>query len=205
MLRTCKAFVLVVIGCMVVLASGCSKTAPNESNFKASVNRMLEVQPMCVGFYDAKSFPVTLLNDKILDLMVGKELLATTPAPNNRVTYNLTDAGRASSMHQAERGFGPLSITDRYFCYGIKKVDKIINYSEPSSVMGQTFVHLSYTWKPAKDLPSWASDPKFGVATGDWQLQSLQTGDMSKTGERKANDTLILTHNGWRHGTDTDF
>lgn len=205
MVRLCRIFALVVVGCMAFLSSGCSKTAPNESNFRASINRILKVHPLCIGFYFAKSFPLTQRNDKFLDLMASKGLLSTMSAPYNQVTYNLTDTGRMTSMRQAVQGFGPATIEDRYFCYSEMKVDKIVNYTEPSNVMGQTLVVVSYIWKPVNGLPSWATDPKVADAVGDVQLQSLQTGDKSKTGERKADATLIQTHNGWRHSTSTDY
>lgn len=194
MSRVGRAIILLITGCVILFAGGCSKKTPNESNFREAINHNLSKSPMHTGFYFTSDFPTTTLSDSYLDAMVPKGLVMKTSAGIDRVKYDLTDAGRATSFPARGKNYA--------FCYGIRKVDKILNFTEPADSDGKSTVSVSYTWKLAEPLPSWAVDPL--AASSDSVLRSLQTGIDPNPDSRKAKAILVLTHNGWREGGDTD-
>ncbi|MBX6361001.1 MAG: hypothetical protein IRZ03_13080 [Acidobacterium ailaaui] len=81
---------------------------------------------------------------------------------------------------------------DYYFCYGTGKVDKILNYEGPKTLLGDTVVDVSYAWKLSKPLPDWVRDPEVLKAAGN----DAEGGT--------SHMMLVLTHNGWRATQDMD-
>jgi hypothetical protein len=193
---------VVVSACVLAICvAGCKSNAPTDSGYRLAINHALKANPMCIGSYYTNRFPYQR-EDKFLDVMVGKGLVTKTAIGQDKVQYEITAAGRATSMYVGMKG---LRNGDAYFCYGVREVDNIVSSSKPESVMGHTIVKVTYTWKSDRALPAWAADPRIneGAAAVDPQLQVMQHGATDRQ-KQTAIAGLIQTDNGWLVPGDTN-
>jgi hypothetical protein len=202
MIRISKAFALALVVCIVFGAIACSKKSPNASNFRNAINHSFKTdRQLCLGSYFDFKFP-SLGRDATLDALAAKGLVSKSVGNFNLPRFDVTEAGRATSTQIPAKTtlFG--NGGTQFFCYGTREVDKIVNFTEPSNLAGQTFVTVTYTWKNAKPLPSWAADP--ALASVDQTLAALQGAHDSNPDNLKASANLILTNLGWRLPEDMD-
>lgn len=92
--------------------------------------------------------------------------------------YSLTDAG---TKYLAKPGRSA-------FCVGHRKVDEVVQFSEPGSAMGQTVSRATYTYSVA-DAPAWVSDP--GVQAAYPDLAEIQKP------KQEAHTVMVLMNDGW--------
>jgi hypothetical protein len=178
---------------LALLPIACSsKTSPTESNFRDAINYALSKQPLCVGTYGVHSFPITGDQDRLLDRLAEKGLVSISHPYPWQTRYDITPAGRATMMHSSHIVNLLMGPGDYYFCYGTGKVDKILNYEGPKTLLGDTVVDVSYAWKLSKPLPDWVRDPEVLKAAGN----DAEGGT--------SHMMLVLTHNGWRATQDMD-
>jgi hypothetical protein len=81
-----------------------------------------------------------LLKKEIKEKMV-MQLLTGKERKEERDSYYLTDRGKKY-------------LTNGKFCFGVPKVEKIINFTEPMSVGGMKITEVNYTYI-LEDLPEW--------------------------------------------------
>lgn len=192
---------LAFAGCLVALAGGCSKTAANEHNFRKALNLALSKHPVCLGNYNSKGFPAVQYDDKLLDALGTKGLVTTAVADHNQIRYGLTSAGSATISRRGGDGF--FAPMDQAFCYDTRVVDKVLNFTEPSSDGGQTITNVSFTWKLSTPVPSWVTDQAV-VRAAHLSPSDIAQSNNADPDSRKQSASLILTHNGWRAVGDTD-
>ena len=77
------------------------------------------------------------------------------------------------------------------FCFGKAKVEKIIDFSEPSEMMGNKISRVNYTFS-VTDLPDWIKKPEITKLSEPIKkiVESAET-------PIKADGTMILTNKGW--------
>ena len=97
-------------------------------------------------------------------------------------TYDLTAKGKQWVRKTEFAG--------TYVCYARGKVLKVVRYSEPNAMLGQTVTQVAYEWALV-DVADWVKDPTVRKA------YSLK--DAELRGEtQEANMPLVLMNDGWR-------
>jgi len=199
----------VILLALSVTACGNDPQDASEENFKTAINRILADDPICIESGDFKrlrhtvpfSFPWTYnpntwyyVRDYVagtidaLDMFESVGLLEKEEKLMKKrkaygggnldvmvPTYNLTDGGKNVFKNSG-------------FCYGVKQVVEIINYTEPTKQMGQSAVQVQYTLAP-KITEDWIRDDAF-KAWVDKIEKSILTPE-------KNSMTLVLTKKGW--------
>jgi len=92
--------------------------------------------------------------------------------------YSLTDAGTKALSKPGRSSF----------CVGHRKVDEVVQFSEPSSGMGQTVSQAKYTYTVV-DVPAWANDPAVRAAFPE-------LAEVLKP-KKEARVDLVLMNDGW--------
>lgn len=92
--------------------------------------------------------------------------------------YSLTDAGTKALAKPGRSAF----------CVGHRKVDEVVQFTEPSSGMGQTVSQAKYTYTVV-DVPAWASDPAVQAAFPEL-VEMLKP-------KHEARIALVLMNDGW--------
>jgi hypothetical protein len=92
--------------------------------------------------------------------------------------YSLTEAGTKALLKPGRASF----------CVGHRKVDEVVQFSEPSSGMGQTVSQAKYTYTVV-DVPAWASDPALQDAFPEL-AEVLEP-------KKEAHVDLVLMNDGW--------
>ncbi len=212
-----KMKVAKAIFCVSILANlitGCdnSKTA-NDDNFKKVIAAVLPEQQLnCFdlgGIGSSSAFSESVPIDFPLNLVKGEEplkikalvkagVLSTSEVTVTRyfigshnfpgTRYSLTK----SSENFFKKNLPSLSFTRKNgFCFGETEMDKVINFTEPENVNGNTISQVKYTYK-IKNLPNWMEDS---------EVQTLfpEVAEMVRTKNNPAEDTitLVLTNKGW--------
>lgn len=109
--------------------------------------------------------------------------------PQNVTVYTITKAGQAASA-VAE---GPVAdMRHRQFCYGMLKVKKIIDYTEPTAAMGSTVSEVRHTTE-VQNRAKWSEAPAVLSA-----FPEIPT----SVDEHTQTATLVLTNEGWRDSRD---
>lgn len=187
--------------CGVSSLAACSdEKSANESNFAAAINAFLAEHPNClisdgyppevgVGGYHEVGVGGYHSEPKALDALVQAGLLnreefrrtSNNPAERAEGTnrYTLTDRGRA--VH-SERGW----------CYGSRKVVKILSFTEPAEAIGARISEVRFT-SSYVDLPDWAKNKAVVAA-----FPELQATNADKQPEERL--VVVLTNHGWQVG-----
>ena len=184
--------------CGVSPLAACSdQKSANESNFAAAINAFLAEHPNClVGtVYPAEVYPAEVgvggyhSEPKAFDALVEAGLLkreefrrpSNNPAEQAEGTnrYTLTDKGSAA---HSERGW----------CYGTRKVVKILSFTEPTEALGAKMSQVLFT-SSYVDLPDWAKNK--AVVAAFPQLQ-VQAANANKPPQEQL--VLVLTNHGWQ-------
>ena len=179
--------------CFLFAVVGCDNNAPTTANFERGLNLYLQANPQC--FWTGGKLPGNYIgslkgeNDgSDFDKLVAVGLLSKTPGEiyhgggtTGRIWhYDLTDAGRklaSESFHGTD------------LCFGMKKVVKIVNFTEPGENKEST---VTYTWE-LTNIPKWAYDPAVSAS-----LTHVVQTDSSSEQEHNAQAQMVLTNLGWR-------
>ncbi len=77
------------------------------------------------------------------------------------------------------------------FCYAEPQVAKIINWTEPSTGLGEILTNVTYTYQ-LKNIASWANDPAVQNVFPKI-IQLVENAD-----KEQHNQDLVLTNTGWK-------
>lgn len=192
-----------LIGCGLV-ACGSKKDA-NKSNFKAAIQAELDKDPVCIAATlpdDTPSWNGQLkTNDQLEPLMQAglvkrtQRMMARSPMdvefedkrPKEVQGYRYEVADNAKKYVQQVRTLGGHSPE---LCYGKKKVEDIVRYTEPSAAMGMTVSQVTYTWRLV-DSADWARNP--GIEKQYYTEQFLNAANQPQ----EAKIGLALSNDGW--------
>ncbi len=159
-------------------ATGCSDPkAPTEANFRKVIEAQLASHPVCTleqaRIGTVLTLPPDLLTQDYLDLQsAGAVSIKEIPAPPRA----------AGTWHEMTVVKSDIWQEGKGLCYGERVLDKIVRWTEPTSLQGMTVSEVTIHWKlrPAK----WVTE-RF--------LESHH--------EKMENDdrvTLVLNNDGWR-------
>jgi hypothetical protein len=204
MLKKQLLAILGVLGLLALLSACGSKTDANESNFTEALNQYFEKEEKHLCFWLGK-MPRDFLESKRsfdstgaeLDALVAAGLLTSedveAPHPFNSrkmekaKRYTPTDA--AKPFLREMKGSSEI----KGFCWGKKRVDKIVKWTEPESTMGgPQRVEVFYTYKIA-DMPDWAKNE-------DIQKFFDLKKDIEKAEKKEERAVLRLMNIGWEAG-----
>jgi hypothetical protein len=174
---------------LMLAATGCDKKAATNSNFENGINHAFAKSPECL-FTVYQKWPEDVWSGRTdYDALVAAGLLSKAETKKNTFRYDLTTTAKPSvkGADDAAR-----------LCYGFKKVDEILNFTEPSDSTGAHVSAVTYTWKLV-DVSDWARNAEVQKAYP--QLVDALKDDPSGT-KRKSQEAMILTHQGWRTGQD---
>jgi hypothetical protein len=171
----CYAFML---GLLMLLAAGCSKTDNSDLNYKGAINNHYKAFPTCI-WSEPKKFPVQAATSddaktEGYDALTQEGLLTRTTAEKKVLiiaskqvnNYDLSEKGRTSwTPDSSQPGYGN-------FCYGNREVTSIDNSTVGTNGAGAKTVDVSYHYKIA-DVAAWANSqemktayPSIGAALG---------------------------------------
>jgi hypothetical protein len=195
------------VAAMAALSACSSSKDASKANFAAAIDKHYAADcavvgfaaetAMVVNFSDGGGFPasvadsvknkfpqeigapfealekVGLLNSKSGEVPVG---IFGAKGPGKQ--YSLTDAGTKALEKPGRTSF----------CVGHRKVDEVVQFSEPNSGMGQTVSQAKYTYTVV-DVPAWANDPAVQAAFPEL-VQTLKP-------KQEARVDLSLMNDGW--------
>jgi len=189
--RKFTVFSALISACFLFVILGCSKNAATASNFEDGLDHYFQANPECTDFV---RFPRTLsYEDPQLDSLVGLGLVTKTIGPpeawgEKPFIYDLTAAGHAAASSKK-----PTAL-----CYGTKRVERIVNFTEPGEggSGGTKESSVTYIWR-LTNIPAWAQS----LATNKhWSNTDVGAELRSDTppDKRKGEALMVLTHLGWR-------
>jgi hypothetical protein len=178
---------------MLLLLTGCKKTADNSINYKSVIDGWYSAHPSCL-WDTSQKFPVQVAasNDSQnapFAALVDQGLLVRSTSEKKiiiiskqEINYDLSDNGRSAWTADASQpGYGN-------FCYGHRSVASITSSTPNSGEPGATtVVNFQYGFDGA---PGWAKAPVVQTA-----FPHVQT-DLAGSGVGSA--TLTDTSNGWQ-------
>lgn len=199
--------VAVVLLSFALQACGNDPQNASEENFKTAINRLLTDDPLCIKISSFKggiilnSFDFPELfeikqwvrqskghKERLLLLFVKAGLVKAEtgeferknpfsgrPEKINARRYSLTDKGKDV-------------FKDKGFCYGVKQLVEITNYTEPTAQQGQSAVQVQYTYSK-KITDDW-------VRNGAFEGWVREVEESVRTPKKKS-ITLVLTKKGW--------
>ena len=155
-----RAAAIAMVG-LVLVASGCKKTADNSVNYRSAINAYYASRPACL-FADPVKLPAqqrTKDNPATApyDALVDQGMLARTTDEKKKLlvfseqvtNYDLSDKGRAAwTASQTQPGYGN-------FCYGTRTVSSIDSATPASDQPGATTT-VSYH-AGISGAPGWAT------------------------------------------------
>lgn len=196
---------LAILSTAVLAACGSARDA-SKSNFEAAINKHFadDCTPLSFGFGQLTGvkgtdhgYPVIVRDTNYalqpntaartaFDALAKAGLLTSKPAqipssgqePETGTAYALTEKGKQSLVK-------PGSVS---FCVGHRRVDEVVQFSEPSDGLGQTMSAATYTYTVV-DVPEWANDPAVRAAFPSLN-QLLEP-------HQKAQATMVLMNDGW--------
>jgi hypothetical protein len=209
MTSTCRRSwfpVLLAAGLVVCTLMSCgSKKGATKSNFKAAIQAELDKQPVCIITtlpYDVPSWNGQRKTDGNMEALVRAGLVKRTQmmvarSPMDAMledTRPKTVPGYRYEAAQPAKKYlievhNPMG-TSTELCYGKKKVEEVVRFTEPASVTGMTASQVTYTWK-LTDIADWARNPD--VETHFHTDQFLNAADSP----RQAQIDLVLSNDGW--------
>jgi len=187
---------LIALPIFMSITIGCDKKAATNSNFEDGLNHNFKTHRECL-LYAVFPLSGSGRDTKELEALAGVGLLSKSPDPHYHgqyFLYSLTPEGTKASDVPEVSGL------TRAACYATKKVTEILNFTEPSDQQlgsGKVSV-VTYTLKYT-DVASWMNDPAV-VAVESSTEDLLKKADDDPS--HKAQETMILTHRGWRTAQD---
>ncbi len=178
---------------------GCDEKSATASNFENGLNHFFHAHPECMDVPDLP-YTTALQTDSFLPglkMLAADGVLSETDSINswgNRVmVFNIAPKGHAFASSTR-----PSVLGDRAtLCYGTKRVEKILNFTEPGEgIQGTRNSTVTYTWT-LTNIPDWAnklSEDKFFSKMGIGK--EIRGG--APEGNRTSQSEMILTHLGWR-------
>lgn len=103
----------------------------------------------------------------------------------NRPAYKITEAGKQHLVPNLANPAG-----DSYFCFAHAKVDKVVRWSEPADMLGNTLSEVTYTFK-FDVVPAWAQG-----ADVQKTIPAVKFAIDAQSREHK--QTARLFNDGWR-------
>lgn len=149
-------------------------------------------------FSDGRSYPVSIADavnaghpdnrmTAPFEALEKAGLLQSTPTEVQAGLFGPKSPGKAYSLTDA--GTKALEKPGRSaFCVGHRKVDEVVQFSEPNNGMGQTVSQAKYTYTVV-DVPAWASDPAVQAAFPEL-VEMLKP-------KHEARIDLVLMNDGW--------
>ena len=183
--------VLAALG--TTLAACNDEKLANETNFAAAINAYFADKPHCLsavtypanvpvgGFHSEPKFYEAFVEAGLLK----REELKPPPKkfgdPDGMIRYTLTDKGRAA-------------LSDRGWCYGARKVVKIVNFTEPTDAFGRRISEVRYMYS-YPDAPDWTRNKAVLAAIPRFD-------ELNEIAGKAAEDriVLVLTNRGWEVG-----
>jgi hypothetical protein len=205
-MRTSHPAALVATGTIFLLVVSCgSKKDANKGNFLAAIQAELDKEPVCIVAtlpQDAPSGNGQMKTLDQLEPLVRASLVKRTETMVHRsqfdvmledrrpkqipgYRYELSDLGKKYVM-----GVRTLTGMLPEICYGKKKVEEVVRFTEPSSARGMTVSQVSYTWKPT-DIAAWARDPD--IEKMFYTSRFLNAANIPQ----EAKMDLVLSNDGW--------
>jgi len=192
----------------IVVANADSKSAANESNFRAAIAAYLaDAGDNCIpaGNETPGKWPIEVAAsiDRQVNshrALVAAGLLRRTEletgggttkaaAKHKVVQYDLTEQAKPFVRHKASMG---LLTSGDSLCWSRKAVDKIVNWSDAPANQwpgAPKRIVVVYTYKLV-DVAPWAANPALGLQAGG--------SDLARAGEGKEQRLVLrLTNNGW--------
>jgi hypothetical protein len=188
-------------------ACGSSKDA-SKANFTKAIDAHYAADCVAIDFSmgtalyakfsDGRSYPVSVADavnaghpDKSLtapfEALEKAGLLSSKPTEVQAGLFGPKSPGKEYSLTDA--GTKALAKPGRSaFCVGHRKVDEVVQFSEPNSGMGQTVSEAKYTYTVV-DVPAWAKDPAVQAAFPEL-VEVL-------TPKKEARIDLVLMNDGW--------
>lgn len=183
-----------VIAASTLQGCGSDPKEANEANFKKAVQEYFDKKyPVCPIKGDFPTDPKSSLMKynygkikAIYEEMVKAGLLVKQKAGKDAV-YDLTDEGKKyykESKSDKEYELGS-------FCFGSAQVKEILNFTEPSQLLGHTISEVKFTYQ-VNDLPNWVKSPEI------YELRSsLKKLVHSEEAPVESRRVLVLTNKGW--------
>lgn len=195
---------------LAFLVAGCSDVKDaNEKNFKTAVQAYLDTEyPYGYLLINLPYTPNISSSDKILstlDVLAKLGLVTKAEVSGEHIpspasgegsvkmiyAYELTDKGEI--FYKADIAKNWLNKDLGGFAFGKAKVEKIINFTEPTDYFGYKVSHVTYTYS-VSDIPEWAQDKDL------LDLDSTLKADVeSQKTPVQETDVFILTNSGWVH------
>lgn len=191
---------IIITSLLLSLAACGNPKEASEKNFEVAIQAFLD-----------KGFPACLIVDKfptdpngwdlggkraIYAEMEKMGLLTKTEEmkkqfkwskPTLQTSYDLSAEGKKYYTVADEKIKGKQS----GFCFGKAKVEKIIDFSEPSEMMGNKMSRVNYTFS-VTDLPDWIKKPEITKLS-----EPIKKIVESAQSPIKADGTMMLTNKGW--------
>jgi len=199
-----RSLYLIIVG--LLLVGGCrNNRKPSETNLKNAIDRYLQSRGRACTWL-GQPFPI--------NVSAAQQKLTFGIAPQMAVLEN---AGLVQSVdtetnvpgifggatRQHVRRYEPTTDGKRYlrqtqaaltqsagFCYGMKTVDSIVKWTEPTGDQPVSETEVTYTYK-LSDLAPWAERPDIQNQFGDVRTT------IGGTSKLKETITLQLTNKGW--------
>jgi len=185
----------IAIAVSMLGVAGCGKKEASKGNFKSAIQDYLDTTPgLCVSLpsHDASfrvgrtSFETEPLAKYLslskVGLLTVKEVETQGILGRQQVfEFALNDDGRKYLVQRGGFQAGAL-------CTGKRRVTEVVNFTEPSEMMGAKISRANYRYK-VEDADAWSRDPQVVMA-----FRELKASD-------DAEDTAVLvaTSEGWMH------
>jgi hypothetical protein len=137
-------------------------------NLKNAIDAKIDEQSQVCWKLDdmaAVQFPINLRSaepadrNPIIQGLVASGYMTATPGKRNlfgsETLLALTPQGIEAKVWDAKQGF----------CVGKRRVDEVIDWTDPNTENGASHVTVKYTWR-LQDLPSWVDRDKFSAVDG---------------------------------------
>jgi len=176
----------------ILWCSSCGgKTGANEGNFAAAINAYYAQHPECFlnGAYPEE---VQVSGDERSDTKIDDALVSAGLLRREEFTRADTFRGRGTIHYNRYllTDLGQKTITKNLWCYGNRKVEKIVKFTEPAEGLGVKMAEVDYTYSLA-NIPDWAKSPAVLDAFPNVRRA------VSPTEPPHDTQTLVLTNQGW--------
>jgi Prokaryotic membrane lipoprotein lipid attachment site len=194
-----KKIILITTLALILAGCGDPKQA-SEKNFEVAIQQYLDKSyPACVirDRFPSDPFALDIFHHEPIYVEMEKMGLLTKKEEMKKqfsygkatlvTSYDLSAEGKKYYIAPDEK-----TRDIRYgFCFGKAKVEKIIDFSEPSEMMGNKISRVNYTYK-VTDLPDWLKKPE--ITKLNEQIKNMAESTETPI---KADGTMMLTNKGW--------
>jgi hypothetical protein len=190
---------------ILLLAACNSVKKPGDANFRKAIDQYLQTHGQACTWI-GQAFPVDVPETQLTsNFGIGSKMNTLEQAGLIQSTDTVVSVPQifGSSIQRRVRRYQPTTTGKQYlqqtkaplsqsagFCYGVKTVDSIVKWMEPSTMGPVTQTEVTYTYK-ISNLAPWAQRADIQDQFGD--IRSTIEG-ISKTNQRAG---LQLTNQGW--------